>query len=260
MSLAENLVAAATLALAAVGAVQTWVTRQAVVATRKDVREARLARVDATAPRVTFLATGYSWPPHIPVASDVTGRMPLNHDTSFVLPKDAATNVYVAGHFEMVNEGRATALVTLPEDVIVVQRQPAVGQQPDPPRDQQTSEQLRTVRVHTLRPGESVPIWVRAARPFAGWVGQEDGQVPSLPPLVKTVIVEDTFADGVVDRTELQLRGHPLVPSGRDDGHWVMNPLLTGQPSAAAVILTVGLTQRIYRGEGPISARKLQTS
>lgn len=254
MSLAENLVAGGTLALAAVGAGQTWVTRQAVVATRKDVREARLARIDATAPRVTFLATEHSWPPHIPVANDMTGRMPLNHDTSYVLPRDAATNVYVAGYFEMVNEGRTTALVTLPEDVIVVQQQPADGQQPDPPRDQQTSEQLRTVKVHTLRPGESVPIWVRAARPLAGWVGQGDGPVASLPPLVKTVTVEDTFGDGVVDRTELQLRGQPLVPSGKDDGHWVMNPLLPGQPSAVPVILRVGLTRRLYRGDSPNSA------
>lgn len=251
ISVAEVLLVVGTFLLAAVGTTQAWLTRQAVVATRKDVREARLARIDAIAPRVTFLATEYSWPPHIRVANDVTGRMPLNHDTSYLLPRDAAMDVYVAGHFEMVNEGRTTALVTLPEDVIVLlgvfpDRPPT-----DPPRDQQTSEQLRTVKVHTLRPGESVPIWVRAARPLAGWVGQGDGPVASLPPLVKTVIVEDTFADGVVDRTELQLRSHVLVRSGRDDGHWVMNRLLSGQPSAPAVILSVGLTQRLYRGDGP---------
>jgi len=260
VSLAENLVAAATLALAAVGAVQTWVTRQAVVATRKDVREARLARVDATAPRGTFLATDCSWPPHTPVSSDFTGRTDLTHETAYVLPRDAAMRVYVAGHFEMVNEGRATALVTLPEDVIVLPRSYPDGPPTDPPCDLETSQQLRSVKVRTLRPGESVPLWVRGARPVGEWVGQGDGPVPSLPPLVKTLVVEDTFADGVVDRTELELRGHPLVPSGRDDGCWIMNPLLPGQPSAAAVILTVGLTQRVYRGDGPSPAWKLQPS
>ena len=74
MTGSETLTAYGTVGLGAVGLIQAWLTRRAISTTRDDVRETRRARVDASAPRLTFIATGISWPPHLVADHDVTAR------------------------------------------------------------------------------------------------------------------------------------------------------------------------------------------
>lgn len=249
MTLAENLTAYGTLALAAVGAAQTYVTRQAVRTTREDVRESRRARIDAGAPRVTFICRDTSWPPHLIDHHDITARTDMNREHRFVLPRDNEQVIYVAAAIDLINEGDATAFVTLPEDVTII----GAGGATEPSRDGDTAYSLREARSVTLGPKQRLNIWVRASRGAGDWavVGDLNGQ----DPLRRTITVEDTLADGVRDETTIELRAVPIVPSGRDDHGWVMNSLLPGQPGSTAVSAVAAPTVRTYRGE-VVSRRK----
>ncbi len=238
------LTAYGTIGLAAVGAAQTFVTRQAVRTTQEDVREARKARVDASAPRLTFIASGTSWPPHLIDSHDVTSRTDMNVKHRFVLPRDANTVVYVAGCLKVVNEGKTTAVVTIPMGAVVL----GGPTDTEPARDYDAAQRLRTVQAFPLPPGEHVILWLRASRTAGEWAAVQGGLVGDQDPIVVTIYAEDTLADGVQDCTDLHIRAMPIVPSGQDDHAWVLNPLLPGQPSSP-VQVTAAPTVRSYRSE-----------
>lgn len=242
MSLNETLTAWGTLALAGVASLQALVTRQAVTATRVDVAETRRARVDATAPRVTFVSVATSWPPHIPDASDVTGRVGLTPTHQYVLPRDGDIEIFTAGTFSMTNEGTSTALVTLPPGSMLV------GTPDDPPRDLPTAQALARDDVVVLGPGQRGLIWVRTRRTVHDWAVLSAKPLASQTPATVRVIVTDTFDDGVTDVTDLGFQAHALSSSGLNDHAWRMNPLLAGQPDAP-VLGIASTTRRSYRGE-----------
>ncbi|MDP9164507.1 MAG: hypothetical protein M3O32_00270 [Actinomycetota bacterium] len=251
MTLAEDLTAYGTLALAAVGAVQTYVTRQAVRTTREDVRESRRARIDASAPRVTFVCRATSWPPHLVDYHDITARIDMNPEHRFVLPRDDEQVIYVAAAIDLTNESQATAIVTLPEDVAVIGPGGAI----EPGRDGDTAFSLRDTQTVTLAPQQRLNIWVRASRRAGEWAALGVAAIEDREPLCRVITVEDTLADGVRDETTIELRAVPIVPSGRDDHAWVLNAMLPGHPVSTSVKAVAAPTVRIYRGETVPSRR-----
>lgn len=246
MTVNETLTAYGTVGLGAVGLVQAWLTRRAISTTQDDVREARKARVDASAPRVTFIATGTSWPPHLVDDHDVTGRPDLDAGRRFVLPRDDNRVIYVSGCFDVVNEGATTAVVSIPVDALVLG-----GPSDSEPADRHdASQRLRTEQALPLRRGEHLNLWLRTARTAGQWAAVHGRPVSEQEPIVVSVYAQDTLAEGVQDRTDLHVRATPIVPSGRDDHAWVLNPHLPGQPSGA-VQMAAAPTVRTYRAEPP---------
>ena len=244
MTLNEDLTAYGTLTLAAVGALQTYVTRQAVRTTREDVRESRRARVDASAPRVTFICRATSWPPHVIDYHDVTARTDMNGDHRFVLPRDHDQVIYVAAAIDLINESDATAFVTLPEDVTTI----GGGGGIEPGRDGDTAYSLRQSTSVSLAPHQRLNLWVRASRGAGEWAALGSKDIREQEPLRRTITVEDTLADGVRDETTIELRAVPIIPSGLDDHAWVLSRTIA-QPGASAVTAVAAPTIRIYRGE-----------
>jgi hypothetical protein len=233
----EQVTAWATLGVAVVGVVQVVITRRAVAVTRDDVREASRARVDALAPRVAYFPVAGLWPPHMDVDYDVTARASLTEDTRLVMPRDEVLTVYLSGAVDLVNEGKSTALVTLPVNAAVV----GPGGSVDLPADSGSWEQLRQERVIQVSPGERVRVWVRAGEPLPWWLSEAPA------PVTMVITAEDTFTEGVRDVTTVSLQAVPLVPSASRDGSWSLNQAMGGEASRTTVQVS---TTRHYRSEG----------
>ena len=251
MSTAEDLTAYGTLALAVVGAVQTYVTRQAVRATVRDIGESRRTRVDASAPRVSFahVVSDELRRPHWQNDSDINSRIEMTVEQRFPLPGMRAVPIGMTELLRASNEGTSTARLTLPRGVV------ELTQGDEPPRNYEaavrlweTGEAGRAAPVlpstFVLLPGDSIYLGVQAARPLQRWTaGSVDG-VAELPDVTvtTTLVVDDGFLDGITDTTVILLTGQPLAqdPQQRGAFRW---------RTQAQLQVVIQPTSRVYRGE-----------
>jgi len=252
--LAGFITGGATLVLGGVTYLLARETRRAVNLTRADVTESRKTRIDATAPLVAFLATTHvERYPHLPVESDWTARDFVNRDVRW--GGDTAPHVlYVSGTFLLINEGKATAVLTLPSGVTWTRSRSSFDEQTETEftpeqRDYDTAFELLRATTMTLEPGQRGHLWVRAGQPVKTWMGAHAAALDQNPqgpqpweadPISVTITATSTLADGVEDTTRLELRAFPLAPL--KDNLWTVQ-----RPTQ--VVLAACPTSRIYRGD-----------
>lgn len=223
---ATLLLVAITAVIAAIGIWQAFLTRRALQAATQDTRELARARVDQRGPLVALTAEAAA-------ASTREWLVDIDPTDQYLLPRDADLSMALMGYFRATNEGHSTAIVDVPEGVLVL------------PADQQIASlnSLASTRptAHTtfaLRPGGSQLLLVEARHTLGEWaaISETDG---AAAPTIK-IMVDDTFAQGVRDRTDLLLRGRPVMRDSSAD-IWRMDPTSTA--------LVVGRTVRTYWAE-----------
>lgn len=250
MALTEQVTAWGTLSLALVALYQAQVTRRALAVTREDVREAGRARVDAIAPRVTITVEQANWPPHWPEPSNVLARPAVTPEHRYVLPRDASKMLYVAGVIVLRNDGNSTAVCTLPVNCCDLEGAPYY----EPPQESYWTERLRSVEPLVLESRHTARLWFRVGTTVEDWIERRTLGFDQ-EPLRFTLENADTFADGIVDTTELEVRALLLVHSGQDDEQWKLTTVLPTSGGTPAVRITVAPTRRHYRFEARTTAR-----
>ena len=221
----------ATVGLAAVTLILVFVTWRAVNTALGDVRESRRARVDASAPRLAFTALDVDRPP---LRGDGISTLEKFDDIS--IHGNADTMVWIGGVIEVVNEGRSTAVLTVPIDA-------AAGNQ-DEYRTGGLNSVFTEVQGLAISPGKSRRFMIRSGRPLAEWAALYDRfgtDVESYPEHVIKFVVTDLFADGVDDTTEVGIKGYPTKPLLPE--MWASSPAL---PDAR---ILVHPTVRQYRSD-----------
>lgn len=96
-------------------------------ASQQALREGQRTRIDASAPRVVVRTLTPRWPPVEPALS-AGGVHDLTVKHVFNVPGEAQQRVMVVCDFELVNEGKTTAFVSLPPDTVSVKE---AGQDPE---------------------------------------------------------------------------------------------------------------------------------
>jgi hypothetical protein len=218
---------AITAVIAAIGIWQAFLTTRALLAAKQDTRELTRARVDQRAPLVAFTAEASV----APTREWLIGFDPTDQ---YLLPQHADLSMALMGFFRATNEGKSTAIVDVPEGVLMLPPdQPITGL-----NSFAASPRPTTHRQFALRPGESKMLLVEARHTFGEWaaISETDG---ATAPTIK-ITVNDTFAQGVRDRTDLLLRGSPVMRDSEAD-IWRRDPTSTA--------LVVERTVRTYWAE-----------
>lgn len=210
-----------TAVLAGVGIKQAVLTKRALQAAEQDTKEATRARIDQRAPAVVFTAWALAAP---------TREWLINFDPAdrYRLPRDADLSMALVGWFRATNEGHSTAIVDVPEGVLVLpDTQPLVSLNGlnNPPRP---SEHQR----FPLGPGKSQVLLVEVRRRFDEWTDAIDTNDVAMATI--RIVVDDTFAQGTRDRTDLVLHGNPVRRDGTSDA-WMSDP----NPRLPEVVRTV---------------------
>lgn len=194
---------AVTVILAAVSIIQALITRGALRAAERDTVEATRSRIDQQAPRVTLLAEASA-------ECAAAWLVPLPPNARFRLVQHGGTELALCGWFTATNEGRSTALVSTPEGVMNLGQDIPV----------QNLDALRNIglvrpthNTFDLRPGDWTRLFVEVRRPLSSWVQYSARERKAH---TVSVIVEDTFAEGIRDITDLVVAGEPIVPAGDD--------------------------------------------
>lgn len=246
----NDLTGPGTLALAVATACLGGVTRRVVQATERDIAETRKARVDDSAPLLTFLPTDAERYAHRQVDHDVNGRVFMNEPFTFGVDT-APSMMYVSATFLVINEGRSTAVLTLPPNVIVTEARRLSAEATDevvyrPPIDSGVTQALMSVTSYALEPAHRIHLWVRLGQDGGTWIadhqaaGGADPQPDHVRALSVEVVSRSTLAEGVEDTTTLQVRAVPITQA--PDQLWsVRRPV----PLTYEALPTV----RAYRGD-----------
>jgi len=230
-----------TVALAGIGLYQARITRQALGAAERDTREATMARIDQSAPRVTFVAEEGA-------AHQAAWLFELPPKADFELPDHQQQTLAVSGWFLATNHGRSTALMVVPPGTLVFPKNRPIDSVAGL-RDGNPGHRPDVVQVIALPPDESRRLFVEVRKPLAEWV---DG-CPAFFTLKgleggfrwhpAEVIVDDTFAVGIHDTTRLLIGGEPIA---RFEHRW--------RSTAVASVLQVERTVRNYQRSSESSA------
>ncbi len=223
--------AAATTVLAVVTAVGVCLTRRALNVANRDTQEAIKSRTDQRAPLVVVVELA-------PAASVRTWHSDKAEivETS---PGEVAGSgeLSLMGWFRIVNQGRSTALVSVPDGVLVLPRDAAV-------QSLNAVKYQRPVAYRlSLEPGQSSVMLVQAFRSVEQWKEVASQEETRRSPITVTFKVGDTFSDGIRDTITLKFHG---VPIRRDGNVWM-------EGAIEATRLEVGRTQREYPELPPIS-------
>jgi hypothetical protein len=221
------LLVAFTAVIAVIGIWQAFLTRRALEAATQDTRELARARVDQRGPLVTLTAEAAA-------ASTRAWLVHMNPTDQYLLPRDVDLSMALMGYFRATNEGRSTAIVDVPEGVLILPAdQPITGL-----NSFAGSSQPSAHTQFALRPGESKMLLVETRHTLGEWVAISETDEATAPAI--KFMVDDTFAQGVRDRTDLFLCGRPVMRDSEAD-IWRLDPTSTA--------LVVGRTVRTYWAE-----------
>lgn len=199
--------------LAGVGITQAVLTRRALLAAEQDTMEATRARIDQRAPSVILTVWASA-------ASTRAWLVDVKPTDRYHLPSDADLSMALTGWFRVTNEGHSTAIVDVPEGVLILAgTQPIVSlnglNSPPWPSEHQK---------FPLGPGESQVLLVETRRTFGEWAALHETDRATAPAI--RIVVDDTFAQGTRDRTDLLLHGNPLRRDSTADA-WMSDPAPT---------------------------------
>src|SRR5665647_309992 len=99
--------------IAAIGIWQASLTRRALQTATQDTRELARARVDQRGPLVALTAEAAA-------ASAREWLVDIDPTDQYLLPRDADLSMALMGYFRATNEGHSTAIVDVPEGVLVL--------------------------------------------------------------------------------------------------------------------------------------------
>jgi hypothetical protein len=199
--------------LAGVGIRQAVLTRRALQAAEQDTMEATRARIDQRAPSVVLTAWASA-------ASTREWLVDVNPTDRYHLPSDADLSMALTGWFRVTNEGHSTAIVDVPEGVLVLAGTQPVVSLNSINRPQRPSGHQK----FPLGPGKSQVLLVETRRTFGEWAAL-NGTDGATAPAIR-IVVDDTFAQGTRDRTDLLLHGNPMRRDGTADA-WMSDPAPT---------------------------------
>ena len=214
---------ALTAVLAGIGIYQARLTGRALRAADRDTREATKARIDQSAPRVVFVAEQES-------AHEGDWLVELQPDSHLMVPNQAGQAFALSGWFFLINDGKSTANVRVPDGVLLwtpgTQQVTSLrelherwGANPRPGEE----------RVFTIGPGERQRLFAEFRRELRYWADGCPMSLDGTDQVVGTprwhsidIRVDDTFEDGISDKTKLSFQGEPFVRL--DEGRYRSNP------------------------------------
>ena len=218
-------------------------------ASQRALLEGQRARIDANAPRVVVRTLAPRWPPVEPGLSagsvhDLTAQHVFN------IPGQAQQQVIVVCDFELCNEGKTTAFVSLPADTVTVK---GAGQDPE-----EYSTEWNTLAQHrssqlVLAPGAGQWITSRRGLSVEEWGTRlAAGDEPTI--LSTEITARDQFDDGVADSIVIDVAARPLVQSAENSHTWQLPTDRGGEPFLDLVTATVRPTRRQYRSAGAVKS------
>lgn len=248
-----NTTATVVVALAAVLALVA--TTYQASASRKAVQATRRSAVDANAPRLIIDALPPLWPPREQSGFEAGHYSPVRPGLRYDDPADFGRRLAVEARLRLANEGRSTALVTLPPGVI-----PLAGADANP--EPFSKEWLHWIHQQSqdvmIRPGDSLWVLALRNRPISEWAALADHYAEDLskaledvdahdPPGVRfTITAADQYALGVRDTTVVDLVCLPVRRSTQSNSSVEVLPVIGNQPELPVAVSRVRRTLRDY--------------
>lgn len=209
----EYVAAFATAVSAIVIGWQAWLTRRSLAYVSESLREARIARLEATFPRITFDAPG--WPIHSVDlwASDSWDMDGIDANHVFRVPRDAKNTLFARFELSVKNEGQRAANLKF-TDVLAE----AVDESHGTRRGLSPIEPGETV-TFALTFAASVGTWIERARAF---------ETDSEQVILRASILHYGPGDSDIDEThEVVMRGRLLREDSDLTGSWQLDASFT---------------------------------
>jgi hypothetical protein len=197
--------AAFTVVLVGFNLYQATLTKQALDQARKGTQEAIKARIDQRAPLIVTVAAEGGEPTRSWNQSNNSCRQLRTGDD---LGNDDQA-IGLTGWFRVENQGRSSGILRVPAGVLVCPR----ASVPKAVSDISEARPLNPIET-AIAPNDGRLLFVQSTKTVAEWKAHwtDGGPPPEDIRCEVELLVEDTFREGVTDRTRLFLSGIPITP------------------------------------------------
>jgi len=182
----------------AVGLFQAKMTREAVEIARLSSSEESKSRVDLRSPSVVIFPAG-------PLTPYAFGMSKLADGIALDATRDRTSTIAIAGLLRIFNEGRGSAVVKMPVGVVVSSGATFAFDETDwgiqaPKFDVASSTVI-------LRPGDERNLMIQIRKTVQEWI---DCYSSGVTHHEVTLVVTDTFTEGIEDTLTMTLGGNPV--------------------------------------------------